>query len=459
VRKRRILVVSDSAHLNTGFGRVAREIGTALVATGQWDVSQLGWFHNPSTAVVPFRVYPTTGQDAYGHKAYPETVARLKPDIVLAIGDDWMIGHMLDHPRTCPVVGYVPIDSEPVSLDAMKTFSKLDHLVLYGMYAWRRVHGEALEGKRSMIPHGVDLQTFRPLPIEEKQRARAEILGGRKGVDFIVGCVARNTTRKNLPALVRTFRMFVNGSTSCQDCGNIFGGTHSTCRACNSGNVVSFAPKDDAWLYMHCVADERQNAIGFDLASLVAQQGLAGRVGMPKGMKVGGGVTDTKLNEIYNAMDVFSLPTMGEGWGLPILEAMAAGTPVLVTDYSAHTQFVAGCGDMISPIAFVTCVANNSNRAVVDELDYLMKLDRLYYSPEQFTAKWARYIAAHGGDSAPVADLPAGPSYRADLSLRSQASAAKYSWASAHEMWNELLTKLTGDIDESPAVAMPLLEV
>jgi GT2 family glycosyltransferase len=47
-----------------------------------------------------------------------------------------------------------------------------------------------------------------------------------------------------------------------------------------------------------------------------------------------------QLGMVYRSADCFVLTTRGEGWGMPILEAMACGVPVIATGWSAQCDFM-----------------------------------------------------------------------------------------------------------------------
>jgi len=52
------------------------------------------------------------------------------------------------------------------------------------------------------------------------------------------------------------------------------------------------------------------------------------------------GLSDSELARAYAETDCFVLPTRGEGWGRPYMEAASFEKPVIATDWSAHTEFL-----------------------------------------------------------------------------------------------------------------------
>ena len=54
----------------------------------------------------------------------------------------------------------------------------------------------------------------------------------------------------------------------------------------------------------------------------------------------GEAASEEEMAHLYNCMDVFVLPTAGEGFGIPTLEAMSCGVPICVTNYTTGWELV-----------------------------------------------------------------------------------------------------------------------
>jgi len=63
-----------------------------------------------------------------------------------------------------------------------------------------------------------------------------------------------------------------------------------------------------------------------------------------------GYVEEQDLPSLYNEADVFIYPSLFEGVGLPVLEAMSCGVPVIASDSSSLTEIVGDAGLLVNPL-------------------------------------------------------------------------------------------------------------
>jgi glycosyltransferase involved in cell wall biosynthesis len=71
------------------------------------------------------------------------------------------------------------------------------------------------------------------------------------------------------------------------------------------------------------------------------------RLGLEKKVVFPGFVADEDLPALYNLAELFVFPSLYEGFGLPPLEAMACGTPVITSDASSLPEVVGEAGLMV----------------------------------------------------------------------------------------------------------------
>jgi glycosyltransferase involved in cell wall biosynthesis len=169
-----------------------------------------------------------------------------------------------------------------------------------------------------VVHHGID-PAFRPLPADgvESFRRRKEL------PEHFVLAVGTLEPRKNHTRLVEAFARIRDSQVK----------------------LVLVGGK--GWLYDQLFA--RVEALG-----------LSGRV------IFAGYVTNDELPLWYNAATVLAYPSVYEGFGLPVLEAQACGTPVLTSNVSSLPEAAGDAALMIDPYDVEAIVAGLS-RLLTDE--------------------------------------------------------------------------------------------
>lgn len=78
-----------------------------------------------------------------------------------------------------------------------------------------------------------------------------------------------------------------------------------------------------------------------------------------------GFVEDSDLPALYSAADVFAFPSLYEGFGIPVVEAMACGTPVVCADNSSLPE-AAGLAALLVPATDSGALADAMARIITD---------------------------------------------------------------------------------------------
>lgn len=322
----RALWHSNAPWASTGYGQqtalIAPRVSELLTPDGEDPALAVSAFYGLEGGRIDWNgltVLPNAGTNFGDEMIIPHALSwfdnDLRGGIVFTFMDSWI----LNGPKwgTMNVVSWAPIDQEPLTPMWASWFRGSQAIPL----AISRFGERCLaEFDPIYVPHAVDISRFK---IRDKAEAREEI--GFPTDAFLIGVVAANKgnpSRKALPQILQAFADFR-------------------------------ASHRDALLYLHTDVDGGGGGkggpnAGVPLKPLVENLGLDdGSVLFCDQFRYTYNPWDTDyMAGVYSSFDVLLNPSLGEGFGLPIVEAAACGTPSIVTDYSSMPE-VCGPGWLV----------------------------------------------------------------------------------------------------------------
>jgi glycosyltransferase involved in cell wall biosynthesis len=307
----RISWLSNAPFAATGYGNQTRLFTPRLQSLGH-NVA-ISAFYGIEGGVLHWGTIPMypRAQHPYGVDVMGAHAMHFQADLLISLIDAWVIEPDLI-PAGLRWAAWYPVDSEPLPPPVRDKVARAYARIVYSKFGERMTRDAGLDCY--YVPHGVDCSVFAP-----GDRAAARERLRWPGDKFIVGMVAANKGNPSRKAF-------------CQ-------------------NIAAFAAlhrqHPDTMLYLHTVAGT-ENA-GVNLPEFVESLGLSwgfahrcdhnavdvlfcdqyqNLLGFP----------DAYMADVYNALDVHLLVSMGEGFGIPILEAQACGCPVIVGDWTSMPE-------------------------------------------------------------------------------------------------------------------------
>ena len=426
--KKKILISTDSGNIHTGLAEMTRLLFTRLLKKypDEYDIHQLGWFHaNPSEPVswkiVNTNVIAKDGKptldphDRYGQKSFESVLDKVKPDIVWSSGDLWCFDHLLNSPNrnSFRLVTYYTIDGQPYwgsriepgqSSEWGNKLAKADHIVVWsewGVDVLKKSCPELKDTKIDFIYHPVDLARFEVMSQEKKVETRTQLYNPTIPRDaFVMGWVGRNQFRKQNHKLWEVLYYLVSGNyIKCNDCRRITvkeydhaarrlrevddlmkyepGYDYSECWYCRSSAINTGKTHDDIYLWLHM--NKTDPGWNPDLHSKMWQ--VDDKCIYTAGLQPSKGLPSQVLAKLMSSWDAMLYLSGGEGFGIPAMESMACGVPVVYTNYSSHRDFCK-FGGLPVRIDYMPELAFAIHRAIADTGDAVKQVLALYEDKE-----------------------------------------------------------------------------
>jgi len=318
----KILIYGDYRKWKSGYAREIRDILPHLKKGNDVRQVALGYNGYPiDTDMVVYHAQTPETKDHYAPEVLHYALDDFQPDIVLTVQDFWVLpklSFVLAHPGKFKWVHWGTLDAEPLDFYSRESLKWMH-------YCFWQSHFGAIQTKMvepgllgEVIYPSVDPKIFHQL---DKEALRKEF---KLDTFQVLICNARGQLRKNVPVLLDAFIGVVKELPD-------------TCLILSSG--------------IKNTKTDKGTFDGHDLERFVSEAGLIDYVLLPRGMDRGA-IDDKTLNIQYNLADINILPSWGEGFGLPFIEAGISNVPSIGVNNSAVSEIVKNRGILIEPRAY-----------------------------------------------------------------------------------------------------------
>jgi glycosyltransferase involved in cell wall biosynthesis len=303
----RILWISNSLNSFTGYGVQTKLFVPRIINKYKHEIAVFGYYGVEGSVlnINGVTCYPKA-MHPYGMDVVRAHATHWKADYVLSLMDSWVVQPSNIAP--VPWVSYFPVDHDPMPPKVKESLQFANSRISMSKFGKEAAAKMGLDSY--YVPHAVDTNLYKRI---DKKEARERLNFPQDA--YIVGTVAMNKgmpSRKNFTYMLEAFRNFKQRHT------NAIYYLHTQLGAGQDGyggvnlpeyiNSLGLQVGKDVFF-----CDQYQQIIGFN---------------------------EEYMALMYSALDVHMLVSAGEGFGIPIIEAQACGTPVIVGGWTSMPELV-----------------------------------------------------------------------------------------------------------------------
>lgn len=362
----KIMVYCASPWSTYGTSKVMREVYSRIGKDPRFAVHYYATdYHGVPLKRDGMHIYPSANFKR-GTKEWVDHVAThinmIKPDYFFIFTDGFILFkegmHSIDMSKApTKTIGYFNCDTEIVPEGSKAVGKKCDRIIVSSEYTKEQYKKDGFDA--DVIWHGVDTEYYKPV----SNPAQKAVLRGEYGIDnkdYVYLFIGRNGRRKNIPALLDAF------SDICYDYPNM--------------KLLLHVPNFNE-LFENLV-----DYINRNIADRIGKNPLAdGKIIFnPKALGLGKGCDDNEVLKLYQVADCYVTSASGEGFGMPITEAMSCGLPVIAPNNTTTPELLlneeADYGIRGVPVKadHRYCVGLSATHYLIDEKDLAKKMEFVY---------------------------------------------------------------------------------